>query len=147
MPFSRSLKYSVSIRNEVRLCLSYETLIDAIADLESRSDSATQNRVSLLAAFFADVRFELIVGSKHFLFMIWAALIEYHVSNHNEQTFSFSGEAASERLLTSNIDQALADPLPKLLLRSPELVLVGTDYSCCLFCLHLNTTFIPTSQN
>jgi hypothetical protein len=37
--------------------------------------------------------------------------------------------------------------LPKLLLRSPELVLIGADYSCCLFCFHLSTTFIPTSQN
>jgi hypothetical protein len=37
--------------------------------------------------------------------------------------------------------------LPKLLLRSPELVLIGADYSCCLFCFHLSATFIPTSQN
>ena len=102
---------------------------------------------SLLAAFLADVRFELIISSKHFLLVIWAALIEYNVTNHNEQTFSFSGEAACQRLLTCNIDQAFAHPLPKLLLRSPELVLVGANYSCCLFCLHLNTTFIPTSQS
>jgi len=102
---------------------------------------------SLLAAFLADVRFELIISSKHFLLVIWAALIEYNVTNHNEQTFPFSGEPPRQRLLPRNIDQAFTHPLPKLLLRSPELVLIGADYSCCLFCFHLSTTFIPTSQN
>lgn len=132
----------------MRLCLSYKTLIAAISELKSRVDSERgADRVSLLAAFLADVRFELIVSSKHFLLMIWTALIEYHMTDHHEQTFSFSGEAASQRLLPRNIDQTFAHPLPELLLRSPELVLVGADYSCCLFCLHLNTTFIPTSQS
>ena len=95
------------------------------------------DRVSLLATFLTDVRFELIISSKHFLLMIWTTLVEYHVTNHHEQTFSFSGESPSQRLLARNINQALTHPLPKLLLRSPELVLVGANYSCCLFCLHV----------
>src|SRR6266571_7536920 len=68
--------------------------------------------------------------------MIRAAFVENDVADHNEKFLPLPCEATRERMLTGYVHKALSHPLPKLLLSSPELVLIGANYSSCFLRFH-----------
>jgi hypothetical protein len=68
--------------------------------------------------------------------MIWASLIQYDVSYHNQELLSSPGESPGERLLASYVDKPFSYPLPKLFLSGPELILVCANDSSVLFDFH-----------
>ena len=87
---------------------------------------------SFVRAPLCDVRLELGVSVEDFLLVVRTALIEDDVANHDQKLLSLSGEAARERVLAGYVHQPFTHPLPELLLRSPELVVIGANYSCGL---------------
>lgn len=74
-----------------------------------------------------DVRLELRIAVQDFLLMFGACIIEDYVADHYEQFLSLSAKAAGERVLANDVDQSFADPLPELLLRGPEFVIICAD--------------------
>ena len=86
--------------------------------------------VCLFSAPLADVRRELGVGIQNFLLVVRTAFIKNHMANHNQKLLALPGEAARERMLTGHIHQPFSHPLPELLLSGPEVVVIGTNYSC-----------------
>src|SRR5262249_28510469 len=106
-----------------------------------------KRRSNLFRPSLANVRLEPAVGIKHFLLVIWIALVENNVTNHHQKLLSLAGKPARERMLTGDIDKTLAHPLPKLLLSRPKLIVVCAHNTRSLFrtslcrrCFHRFTT-------
>jgi hypothetical protein len=79
------------------------------------------------------------VTIQHFLFMVGASVIEHYVADHHEEFLALTTEPPGQRVLAGNVYESLTHPLPELLLRGPELVVVGTDYSRRLLRCHCYT--------
>lgn len=69
--------------------------------------------------------------------MIWVSQIKNCVAYQHHQFFVFTKEGARKRLVGSLNNYTFAYPLPKLLLRCPELFPIAADYERCLFLLSL----------
>jgi hypothetical protein len=77
--------------------------------------------------FLRDVRLEPRIAVQDFLLVFRACIIEDYVADRYEQFLSLSAKSTGERVLAYDVDQSLAHPLPELLLRGPEFVIICAD--------------------
>ncbi len=74
-----------------------------------------------------------------FFFMIWTGIVEQNVADHYHQSFPTAKEFSGEWGVRRHIDMSFTDPLPKSLLRGPEVLIVVTNDPSIFLYFHTYT--------